>query len=125
MVEEMVKASGGTVNVADMHLLKKKPMRYEIFQPDPAFVDMVKARTLAFTVGEKYPIYAEKSAGSDHRLGMNYTTVDNNGQKQVLNDKHFVPTTSLIGGFDEESRQDIALDYGDTGGFGANMPKLR
>jgi hypothetical protein len=56
---------------------------------------------------------------------MNYTTVDNNGQKQVLNDKHFVPTTSLIGGFDEESRQDIALDYGDTGGFGANMPKLR
>jgi hypothetical protein len=123
--EDLVRNANGMVNVADLQLLKKKPLRYEVFQPDPTFVDMSKVRTLAFTVGEKYPIYAEKPAGNDNRLGMNYTTLDNNGQKQVLNDKHFLPVGILIGGSQFNEKRDIDLYYGDDGGHMGAMPKLR
>jgi hypothetical protein len=119
--EEMLQ--NGNVNVADLALLKKKPIRYEVFQPDPAFG--LPTRGLDFTVGDKYPIYSERVAGNDNRLGMNYTTVDNQGRKQVLNDKYFVPAGSLIGGDQFNERRDVALQYGDDGGFSNQMPKLR
>lgn len=115
----------GSVNIADLQLTKRKPIRYEIFQPDPVFVDPQKVRTLAFTVGDKYPIYQERPAGNDPRLGMNYTTLDNQGRKQVLNDKHFVPAGNLIGGDQFNDRRDVALHFGDDGGFDLPMPKVR
>lgn len=115
----------GATNVADLQLLKKRPMRYEIFQPDPAFVDMTKARAMAFTVGDKYPIYAERAAGPNMMMGMLYTTIDNQGRKQMVGDKHFVPVSSLIGGDQFNERRDVELQYGDTGGFDMPMPNLR
>jgi hypothetical protein len=122
--EEMLRGAPN-VNVADLQLLKKRPLRYEVYHPNTDLVDMQKARSFAFTVGEKYPIYAEKAAGNDNRLGMNYTTIDNNGRKQVLNDKHFVPSGSLIGGDQFNEKRDMDLFYGDDGGFGNQMPQLR
>ena len=41
------------VNVADLQLLKKRPLRYEVYQPNTELVDIQKARTLPFTIGEK------------------------------------------------------------------------
>ncbi len=109
-------------NFADFQLLKKRPLRYEIFQPDLAFG--LPMRGLAFTVGDKYAIYQEKAAGNDNRMGMNYTTIDNNGHKQVLNDKYFVLPTNLIGGEQFNERKDINLQYGELNGE-FPMPKLR
>lgn len=121
-IPESAIKSGG--NLADFELLKQRPIRYEVFQPDPIFIDIRKAKSMAFTIGEKYPIYSEKAAGSNINLGMNYTTVDNEGRKQVLNDKYFVPVGTLMGDQFNEKR-DISLSYGDDGGYGNAVPDLR
>jgi hypothetical protein len=47
---------------------------------------------LRFTKGKRYPIFEEKLG---HQAGVIYITVDDEGNRQQLLDKFFVPATQL------------------------------
>lgn len=82
-----------------------RPLREEVYDPEPWLLVEAKKRNLAFTPRKKYPIYQEKPA-PNFAAGMLYTTVDDNGNKQVISDKHFVPAPNLDADFMSE-RQDL------------------
>lgn len=68
-----------------------KILRYEVYYPTlDGLAESAKRRKLAFTMNKKYPIYEERKP-EDPRLGLFYVTIDDNGQKQIMNDKFFIP----------------------------------
>ena len=71
-----------------------KPIRHEVFDPEPFLLGESKKRGLAFTPKKQYPIYKER-ASPNFQAGMLYTTIDDNGNRQVVSDKHFVPPPNL------------------------------
>lgn len=102
-------------NTAEALKKYKKPIREEVFDPEPFLLRSVKERGLAFTIGKTYPVYQEKPASLDNPLaGMAYVTIDDKGEKQVINDKHFVPKSKgLIGQDDSQGPPpEIPLSYG-------------
>lgn len=107
-------------------------LRYEIYNPaDKIFLEDAKRRGLAFTLGKKYPILAERAA-RNFNVGMFYTTIDDKGRHQVMSDKFFTPDISLSEkGFESESFKPVAmkqqssdgLDY--SGFVDDNIPSIR
>lgn len=71
------------------------PIRREIFDPHPDLLRAAKAKGLPFKVGKDYPIFEEKPDMRGVMFGMNYLTEDDNGNRRVLNDKHFVPIQKM------------------------------
>lgn len=91
-----------------------RPIRYEIFSPDdPLLLNSYRLEKMPFTLNQKYPIYSEKPAGNDIRLGMNYIVKDDKGDKRTVNDKFFTPIVRLSNDFIDE-----------TNSFDPNEPKL-
>ena len=91
-----------------------RPIRYEIFSPDdPLLLNSYRSEKMPFTLNQKYPIYSEKPAGNDIRLGMNYIVKDDKGDKRTVNDKFFTPIVRLSNDFIDE-----------TNSFDPNEPKL-
>lgn len=82
----------------------RKPLRYEVFSPDPVLAMDAKRRGLAFTVGKKYPIYSEKIAPV-LAAGMIYETEDDNNRPQRLSDKFFVLEAKGLDEFNEAPSQ--------------------
>lgn len=119
-------APTGTINLADQNYFKKKPLRYEIYQPDQLVAAQAKARRLPFTIGKQYPIYEERVLPSSTIPGVSYVTINDLGKKAVLIDNHFVMPQKLARGFNDEvsSQMDVSLDYGKTEEQYA-MPSLR
>lgn len=107
---------------------KNAPLRYEVFDPViDGLAQDAKRRGLRFTLGKKYPIYEEKSAGNQY-AGMQYFTLDDNGNKQAMSDKFFKTETSqLIGdqerGVQIQDQSDSKLQW--SGVIGDNMPSVR
>lgn len=62
-------------------------LRHEVFDPEPFLLQEVKKRNLSFTVGKRYPIYSESSAGRE----LVYITLDDEGNRRSLNSRHFIP----------------------------------
>jgi hypothetical protein len=86
---------------------KEQPLRYEIYDPSPDIAAMAKIRVKNFTLGKRYPIFAEKpTSPSNWQLGMSYLTQDDEGNRRMLNDKHFVP---VVGALDKEFENDDRL----------------
>ncbi len=64
----------------------KKPLRYEIYEPEPLSEFKAKQKGLRFTVGKRYPIYSEESAG-----GMIiYKTTDDAGKEISVSSEYFI-----------------------------------
>lgn len=103
----------------------KRPLRHETFDPHKDFVHYVKEKNLKFTIGNKYPIYKEKEDPRGVLFGMLYTTIDDEGNKQILNDKFFVFKSDLIGGNQFDSNNSVDLNYGSGAEQELDMPKLR
>lgn len=83
--------------VASVNIASQSIIRYEIFNPiDKIFLEDAKKRNLPFTLGKKYPVFAERKARSE-MVGMLYTIMDDNGKKQVMSDKFFTPDVVLDG----------------------------
>lgn len=78
------------------------PLREEVFDPPPWLLKEAKKRGLAFTVGKKYPIYKESPA-ANFQAGMNYTTVNDRGQKEIITSIHFNVKPKLSEGFVQEA----------------------
>jgi len=82
-----------------------RPLREEVYDPEPWLLAEAKKRNLAFTPKKKYPIYQERPA-PNFAAGMLYTTVNDNGEKQAISDKHFVPAPNLDAEF-MDARHDV------------------
>ena len=82
-----------------------RALREEVYDPEPWLLVEARKRNLAFTPRKKYPIYKEQPA-PNFAAGMLYTTVDDNGNKQVISDKHFVVAPNLDADFLADSQQD-------------------
>lgn len=109
---------------------KTPPLRYEIFDPViSGLAEDAKRRGLKFTLGKKYPIYEEKPAGNQF-AGMQYFTLDDNGNKQAMSDKFFKTETAQLVG-DRENGVNIQDQTNDpnlqwSGVVGdSSMPNLR
>jgi hypothetical protein len=83
---------------------KESVLRYEVYDPHPDIAAAAKRRNgMSFTLGKRYPIYAETPDSRNILLGMNYLTEDDNGNRRTLNDKHFTPVVSTLeNGFEPE-----------------------
>lgn len=90
----------------------KKPIRYEVFEPEQVMAVDAKKRGLKFTRGNKYPIYEEKQDRRGIMYGMLYTTIDDAGLKQILSDRLFVFKQDLVGGSQFDDKSSVGLDYG-------------
>jgi len=112
---------------------KQNVLRHEIFNPaDKIFLEDAKRRGIAFTLGKRYPIFAEKM-GPNLMVGMIYTTQDDNGRMQKLSDKFFTPDIGgLDRGFEKEDFKPLAgngksvkdtLDWG--GVVSDSIPNIR
>jgi hypothetical protein len=86
---------------------KEQPLRYEIYDPSPDIASIAKVKVKNFTIGKRYPIFSEKpTSPSNWQLGMSYLTQDDEGNRRMLNDKHFVP---VVGTLDKEFENDDRL----------------
>ena len=72
------------------------PLRHEIFNPPKELLQ--EGRKLNFTIGKKYPIYAEKPAGPDPRAGTVYLSVNDTGDKRYFPEVFFVPVPGRLAG---------------------------
>lgn len=80
---------------------KQKVLRHEIFDPPAFLLKEAKRRGLRFTVGNKYPILSEKLS-ENPAVGLNYTTINDLGERQILASIHFNPVpVKLEGNFVE------------------------
>jgi hypothetical protein len=113
----------GRVNLADQQYFQShRPLRYEVYNPEPHLAPLAKKRKLPFTLGKRYPIYEERMIPLPGNIpGVSYVTVDDNGNKTVLADGHFVQQQQLendYGEFAEDAtqpmrvaRKDIRLSF--------------
>lgn len=126
-----IKQNGRNLALPSPPSKTNKPLRYELFDPvDRIFLDEVKRRGLAFTLGKKYPIYGERKPPNE-QAGLLYVTEDDNGNRQVLSDKHFITIPGrLENGFGEDlvsrigGNDDARLDWGNSKDFD-NIPDIR
>ncbi len=64
----------------------KKPIRYEVYDPDPIGKAKVLQRGFKFTVGKKYPIFSEESISAT----ILYTTTDDSSKEVKVSAEYFI-----------------------------------
>lgn len=64
----------------------RRPIRHEIYEPEPLALHKAQQKGLKFTVGKKYPIYSESSMGS----AVVYKTTDDRGREVDVSSEYFV-----------------------------------
>lgn len=106
---------------------KEQVLRWEVYDPHPDIAMVAKKRNaMSFTIGKKYPIFAETPDPRNIMLGMNYLTEDDQGNRRTLNDKHFTPVVSTLeNGFEPEfkpAEERIVLSHQNK--FDDSMPAI-
>lgn len=80
-------------------VVREKVLRSEIFDPPNWLLQEARKRGLKFTVGKQYPILREK-VNPNPGAGIDYTTINDMGEKQILAGLHFNPIpVQLTGNF--------------------------
>lgn len=64
----------------------RRPLRHEIYEPEPLSEFKAKQKGLKFTVGRRYPIYSEESVGTS----VVYKTTDDSGRDISVSSEYFV-----------------------------------
>lgn len=75
---------------------KDKILRKEIFNPPQWLLTEAIKRGIKFTIGKQYPILSEKVVNT--AVGIDYTTINNDGEKQILSSLHFIPVPVQLEG---------------------------
>lgn len=106
--------------------LNKRPLRYEIFDPELLAQHKAKQQGLKFTIRKRYPIYSEKSNG----MTILYQTIDDAGREVSVSAEYFTPPGAgliegdsvgpVVGGDKEE----INL-WGNASSSSFDMPDIR
>lgn len=77
---------------------QRRPIRYEIFDPEPLAEFKAAQKGLKFTKGKKYPVYSESSMGTS----VVYKTLDDVGKEVQVSSEYFVAVgTGLVKQDDE------------------------
>lgn len=71
------------VNIAAQ---SRRPIRHEMFEPEPLALHKAKQKGLRFTVGKRYPIFSEDSFGGT----ITYNTKDDGGKEVNVSAEYFV-----------------------------------
>jgi len=71
---------------ANVAPLSRRPIRHEIFEPEPLALHKAQQKGLKFTVGKKYPVYSEDSFGGT----ITYSTKDDRGKEVNVSAEYFV-----------------------------------
>jgi len=77
--------------------LARRPIRQEMYDPDPIGEQKVRQKGLKFTVGKKYPVYSEESMGST----LIYVSTDDSGKEVKVNAEYFVAVGAGLSQEDE------------------------
>lgn len=73
-----------------------RPIRHEIYDPMiPALAQDAKQRGMKFTVGKKYPVFAEKK-GPNMMAGLIYTVIDDEGKRRDVSERFFNTPTKGV-----------------------------
>lgn len=67
-------------------LQNRRPIRHEMFEPEPLALHKAQQKGLKFTVGKKYPIYSESSMGTT----VIYKTTDDRGRDVDVSSEYFM-----------------------------------
>lgn len=78
----------------------KRPIRYEVYDPDPLGEMKVKQKGLKFTVGKKYPIYSEESLSAT----IIYSTEDDSSKEVKVSAEYFVAIGAGLVDIQEEPK---------------------
>jgi hypothetical protein len=65
---------------------RKRPIKHEVFDPEPLSLHKAQQKGLKLTVGNKYPVFSEESIGSS----VVYTTTDDKGREIKVGAEYFV-----------------------------------
>lgn len=68
------------------HAGARRPIRHEIFEPEPLALHKAQQKGLKFTVGKRYPVYSEESMGS----AVLYDTTDDRGRDVKVSSEYFM-----------------------------------
>lgn len=68
------------------HASARRPIRHEIFEPEPLALHKAQQKGLRFTVGKRYPVYSEESMGS----AVLYDTTDDSGRGVKVSSEYFM-----------------------------------
>lgn len=79
---------------------KKRPIRHELYEPEPIAEAKARQKGLRFTMGKKYPIYSESSLGTT----VVYKTTDDSGRDVDVSSEYFVAIGSGLVEQDEGPR---------------------
>jgi hypothetical protein len=74
-----------------------RPIRHEIYEPEPLSEAKARQKGLRFTMGKRYPIYSEESMGST----VVYKTTDDSGKIVSVSSEYFVAIGSGLAAQDE------------------------
>jgi hypothetical protein len=80
--------------------LARRPIRHEMYDPDPVGEQKVRQKGLRLTLGKRYPIYSEESMGST----IIYIVVDDSGKEVKVNAEFFVAVGAGLSQEDEGPR---------------------
>lgn len=105
----------------------KRPLRYEIYDPELISQHKAKQQGLKFTLNKRYPIYSEKSNG----MTILYETIDDSGREVSASAEYFVPPgaglvegDSGVGAVVGGNKEEINL-WGNARSDGFDMPDIR
>lgn len=79
------------------HAGARRPLRHEIFEPEPLALHKARQKGLKFTVGKRYPVYSEDSMGS----AVIYDTTDDSGREVKVSSEYFMAVGSGLAQQDE------------------------
>lgn len=76
--------------VSRANTASKRPIRHEIYEPEPLSDFKAKQKGLKFTMGKRYPIYSESSLGTT----ILYKTTDDAGREVEVSSEYFMAVGS-------------------------------
>jgi hypothetical protein len=97
--------------------LARRPIRHEVYDPEPLAEFKASQKGLKFTKGKKYPVYSESSMGTT----VVYKTTDDAGRDVDISSEYFV----AIGRPDAAGRRPDVRRRGEPEGGGQPLGKVR
>lgn len=89
----------------------KRPIRSEVFNPEPDLIADLRKKGVALTVGTQYPIMQEKiieqSVAGKMIPGTLYQVIGDHGKPVVINSMHFSAPTKGLYGYDYATHEVI------------------
>jgi hypothetical protein len=86
-------ADPNQLSEAPQENVKKRVMKWVVFEPELPQLHEAKQKGLACTQGNKYPVFSEKEHPMGISFGMVYTILDDKRREIQTSDKYFVPAT--------------------------------